>query len=367
MTWAVRLPEPDACRVLVVGTAAHVPPSRLPPLPQAAASAEAFAAALTGEDGLFDARHVRLVRDPVTQRDVLDPLRDLTGDPQARLLLFYFAGHGLLGRDDRLCLALKASTEAQGGGDPAQSLPFAEVAHLMDESPAAHKVAVLDCCFSGRALNTPGGIHLLTACGPTEKALFDPTSQLTGFTGELLRLLDEGIPDGPAYLDLATVHRRLSVVLPTTPAPPTGLLPGFLPAPHQRSVDDSADLALAPNRAFGTACGSAGLRSRARFAQRLKRLTEPSPTVPVPDPVRSAQLARLLAALAEDAMEALGPADEFSVQVRLNHAAATGIAGRPARAVLLLAGLLDDLKGLPDSDAALARIRTAHAYWSRES
>jgi hypothetical protein len=35
--------------------------------------------------------------------------------------------------------------------------------------------------------------------------------------------------------------------------------------------------------------------------------------------------------------------------------------------VLLLAGLLDDLKGLPDSDAALARIRTAHAYWSRES
>ncbi|OSP43988.1 hypothetical protein B7767_07260 [Streptomyces sp. 13-12-16] len=367
MTWATWRPAPDAACALLVGTGRHVRPSPLPLMPQAVTSARALGAALSGDRGVLDARRTTVVAEPADARQVLDPLRRMAREPGLDLLLFFYCGHGLLGRDDRLCLALTPSAQSGGGGDPSPSLPFAEVAGLMRESPARHKVAILDCCFSGRALGPDGhGVHLLTACGRTQKALFPPGGTLTGFTGELLRILDEGIPDGPRDLGLLDLHDRLAVVLPTTPAPPTGLFPTGYPAPHQQTVDGSGHIALAGNPAHGTRRTPAGLRARGAFAQRLRKLTEPSPDTPVPDPARLPQLVHVLADLVQDSTELLGPLDDFTVDARRNHAAVTGAAGSPGQAATLLSALVDALRARSPGHRALPGTERALAHWSRE-
>lgn len=365
MTWAGW--RPTAARALLVGTGRHVPPSSLPLMPQAVTAARALGAALSGERGVFDARRTMVIPEPADTRQVLDPLRRMVREPDVDLLLFAYCGHGLLGREDRLCLALTSSSQYGGGGDPSPSLPFTEVASLMRESRARHKVAILDCCFSGRALGPDGhGIHLLTACGRTEKALFPPEGTLTGFTGELLRILDEGIPDGPRHLGLSDLYDRLAVVLPTTPAPQTGIIPAGYPAPHQQTVDRSGHIALAVNPAHGTRRTRAGLRTRAAFAQRLKQLTEPSFATPAPDPASLPQLVDVLADLARDAAEVLGPLDDFSIDVRRNHAVMTGAAGSPEQAAALLSALVDALRAKSAGHRALPGAERALAHWSRE-
>ncbi|WP_338897037.1 hypothetical protein WBG99_16500 [Streptomyces sp. TG1A-60] len=367
MTWAVWRPASAAACALFVGTGRHVRPSSLSCIPQAVTAARALGAALSGDQGVFDARRTTVVLDPADARQVLDPLRRMVREPDVDLLLFSYCGHGLLGRNDRLCLALTPSSQDGGGGDPSPALPFTEVASLMRESSARHKVTILDCCFSGRALGPDGhGIHLLTACGPTLKALFPPEGTLTGFTGELLRILDEGIPDEPRHLGLSALYDRLSVVLPTTPAPRAGIIPTGYPAPHQQTVDGSGHIALAANPAYDTQRTPAGLRARGAFAQRLKKLTEPSPAIPVPDPARLAQLVHVLTDLARDATELLGPLDDFSIDVRRNHAVMTGAAGSPEQAAVLLSDLVDALRVKSSSHRAIPGAERALAHWSRE-
>ncbi|MFJ8004489.1 caspase, EACC1-associated type [Streptomyces fagopyri] len=367
MTWAAWRPAPAASYALLVGTGLHVRPSALSRMPQAGTSVRALGAALSGDRGVFDARRTTVVAEPADTRQVLDPLGRMVREPDADLLLFAYCGHGLLGRDDRLCLALTPSGQNGAGGDPSPSLPFTEVASLLRESPARHKVAILDCCFSGRALGPDGhGIHLLTACGRTQKALFPPGGTHTGFTGELLRILDEGIPDGPRHLALSALYDRLAVVLPTTPAPRTGIFPAGYPAPHQQTVDGSGHIALAVNPAHGTRRTPAGLRARGAFAQRLKKLTEPSPGTPVPDPAVLAQLVHVLAELARDASEVLGPLDDFSIDVRRNHAVTTGAAGSPGQAAALLSALVDAVRAKAPGHRALPGTERALAHWGRE-
>ncbi|MFC5954740.1 hypothetical protein ACFP51_09640 [Streptomyces pratens] len=365
MTWAVW--RPSTAYALLVGTGRHVHPSSLPPIPQAVTGARALGAALSGDRGVFDARRTTVVPEPADTRQVLDPLRRMVQEPDVDLLLFFYCGHGLLGRGDRLCLALTPSDKQDGGGDPSPSLPFTEVARLMRESTARHKVAILDCCFSGHALGPDGhGIHLLTACGHTQKALFPPEGTLTGFTGQLLRTLDEGVPDGPRHLTLSALYDRLAVVLPTTPAPQTGILPTGYPTPHQQTVDGSGHIALAVNPAHGTHRTPAGLRDRGDFAQRLKKLTEPSIDTPVPDPARLRQLVHVLADLAQDTTETLGPLDDFSITVRRNHAVMTGAAGSPEQAAALLSTLVDALRAKSAGHRALPGTERALARWTRE-
>ncbi|MCK8436357.1 hypothetical protein G3I77_26050 [Streptomyces sp. D2-8] len=367
MTWAVWRPAPAAAYALLVGTGRHVRPSSLSCIPQAVSATRALGAALTGDQGVFDTRRTTMVLDPADTRQVLDPLRRMVREPDVDLLLFSYCGHGLLGRNDRLCLALTPSSQDGGGGDPSPALPFTEVASLMRESSARHKVAILDCCFSGRALGPDGhGIHLLTACGPTLKALFPPEGTRTGFTGELLRILEEGIPDGPRHLGLSALYDRLAVVLPTTPAPQAAIIPTGYPAPHQQTVGGSGHIALAVNPAYGTQRTPAGLRARGVFAQRLKNLTEPSPGNLVPDPARLPQLVQVLADLARDATEALGPLDDFSIDARHNHAVMTGAAGYPGQAAALLSALVDALRTQSSSHRALPRAEQAMTHWSRE-
>ncbi|WP_326602798.1 caspase, EACC1-associated type [Streptomyces sp. NBC_01800] len=346
--WPALLPGRLRSAAVLVGTATHVLPGTLPSLPQAKASVAALAAALTGPLGLLDPSAVHCRIDPQIPGDVLR-LLPVPGGDELDLCLFYFTGHGVRGEDQRLCLALPGSVDDEKSAERT-SLPVAAVFQAMRQVRAVHKVAIIDCCFAGRALDASeaADIHLLTAVGRTRKALSPEGQEHTGFTGALLRLLAEGVPEGPEYLDLTTVYRRLAVTLPGT----------RLPAPLQRAFGASGDLALARNPAHGTACTRQGLLARARFAEQVKVLGLAR------RPGRAVLAARLFEGIVTDAARELGPIHRETLLYRHVHAAATGESGDPGRACALLERTVADWETVASAgDTGLDAARASYAYW----
>ncbi|MYT28539.1 MULTISPECIES: caspase family protein [unclassified Streptomyces] len=346
--WPPIVPAPGRSAAVLIGTATQVVPSTLPQLPQAAAAVLALTAELTGPYGLFDPSTVHCRVDPPTPTEVLRLLPAPGGD-RLDLLLFHFSGHGVLGPGARLCLALPGTVD-DGSSAEHTSLPVATVFQALESVPARHKVVVLDCCFAGRALDSPkaADVHLLAAAGRTKRARTPEGYPQTGFTATLLRLLAEGVPDGPEHLDLTTLYRHLEVALPAA----------GLPRPLQRAFGDSGDVALFRNRAHGTAVTRRGLLARARFAARLKA------TAAAGGQRRLRHAAALFGAIASDAAAHLGPTDPDTLRYRHAHASATGAAGEPRRAYALLSAAVADWEPtVPPDDPGLAAARASLDVW----
>jgi hypothetical protein len=189
----------------------------LEPLPAVANNLPALAAALKSADGWgLSARHCTVIADPSDGHRVADALWNQAQEATGTLL-FYFAGHGLIDSRGELLLALPDSRP----GLSHRGMPYHWLRDAMAEGRAKRYVVILDCCFSGRALglmSSPGdladtaqidGSYLLAAAGENATALAPPGEQHTAFTGELLRVFTDGIPGGPAELDLDTVYHHL--------------------------------------------------------------------------------------------------------------------------------------------------------------
>jgi uncharacterized caspase-like protein len=165
------------------------------------------------------------------------------------LLFIYYAGHGLIGSDSHeLYLALQGSQH----DDPYYSaLPFDGIRRAMRDSPASTRVLVLDCCFSGRAIEDVmadpssaflgqlevAGTFLLTATPANVLAMAPIGARNTAFTGALLAAFRDGIPGGPEFLTLDDLYRA---TLRT--AQVTGL-----PKPQRRGTATADQLVLGRN------------------------------------------------------------------------------------------------------------------------
>ena len=115
---------------------------------------------------------------------------------------------------------------------------------------------MLDCCFSGRAVGALGdpvddaaefahiqGGFVLAAAAREEVALAVPGARRTAFSGELLRLLRDGDPQGPQEFTLRYIYQHLRRVLPAR---------GF-PRPQRQSSAGIDDLVVAVNPASSQA------------------------------------------------------------------------------------------------------------------
>jgi uncharacterized caspase-like protein len=301
------LPDRDRTWAVLVATADHDPGSTLTSMPHAIAGATDLCETLSGTTGLFDANQVKTVCNPKSGEDVLAVLDQIAGQkPDA--VLFYYIGHGMTSSltggeygPQSLFLALTGSVDTKN--EPIRTgLPVGSVLSRLHALEARQTIAVLDCCFSGLAMEDPaaGDTHLLCATDRVTHALYDQAEEYTGFTKCLLRLLREGIPDGPEYLDLYTLFQRLTVELATTPSQVSELPNGGHPYPRQRTTDGLGSLALARNPAFGTATTSTGLAARAEFARRVAALGHDPSLLTTKQRMYAAYAAELFAALAED-------------------------------------------------------------------
>ena len=114
---------------------------------------------------------------------------------------------------------------------------------------ASRKVVILDCCWSGLALHGPmsadslgqratiDGTNVLTASAETRPSLAPPGETYTAFSGELINVLDRGIPDGPGLLAMSDLygHIRQALIAKGRPEPRAALpqrIGSHLPCPQ---------------------------------------------------------------------------------------------------------------------------------------
>ena len=237
-------------RILLIGTGTHKPDSQLPDLPAVADTVTDLATTLVERAGARPDR-IRTLVDPADRRALAGEVAEAAQAAEDVLLLCYI-GHGLLGRNGELHLATR-DTDHLTDGLGFKALSYATVREELAHCRARSVIVLLDCCFSGRADGSlrhldsdvfaspqPRGGYLLTSAAPEEVALAPEGERYTAFTGELIRLLHNGDPAGPAGLTLDYIYRYLERMLPEQGRP----------RPHRQAADRAGELVLAPNPAY---------------------------------------------------------------------------------------------------------------------
>ncbi|MGB6165718.1 MAG: caspase family protein [Pseudonocardiaceae bacterium] len=236
----VCFPDPARSRALLIG-ASHFTAAGpdLPDIPAVQANLTALRQALTNPDtGVLRPDLCRVLADPGGVDEVGTALSELAATA-TDLLLVYYAGHGLVDDRGRLHLAL-AHTHPHRARWTA--FPLELLREEIANSAAATRVLVLDCCFSGRAIEATAddqgvlrgqlevaGTYTLTSTTANAPSHPPVGERYTAFTGALLRALDEADP-----LTLDQIHGVID----------RDLTARNLPRPQRRAVNTAGNLAL---------------------------------------------------------------------------------------------------------------------------
>ncbi|GIM97810.1 YqgE/AlgH family protein [Paractinoplanes toevensis] len=207
--------NPASSRAVLIGSSAY---RWLTPLPSVRANLEDLRRALTDEDiwGLPPA-NVMTIADATDRVAVYETLREAAGAAGTDgLLLFYYAGHGLIHGGD-LILGLPG-TDPQHPDE--QALAYATLRDATRLSRSPRRVLILDCCFAGRAgtaeMSAADALRrlahsdteqacLLLAAGANRPASAPAGDRNTAFTGALLDLLTMGSELSDPVLTVQTV------------------------------------------------------------------------------------------------------------------------------------------------------------------
>ncbi|MFG3600195.1 caspase, EACC1-associated type [Micromonospora chersina] len=213
----MRFPDPERSRALFIG-AGRFDSGDFVELPSAVPSATALAEALTtpGVGGFASNRSVVLI-DP-TVRAVWAAIQRQSSEAED-VLLVYFVGHGLVDTDGELYLAM---SETSRDDLRFSALRWDDVRKALSSSRARTRIAILDACFAGRALDVMAdaddqltglariqGSVVLTATSSTQLSLAPIGQKYTAFTGELIAILRHGVPRGPLLLTIEVLYWQL--------------------------------------------------------------------------------------------------------------------------------------------------------------
>jgi hypothetical protein len=246
----VRLPDPQRSYAVLIGTGTYRS-DQLPDLPAVGNNLQDLGDILTDPAlGGLPAERCVVVPDPSDPRTLFRILRQYSAAAEDTFLV-YFAGHGQTGPRNELYLGLGETVPDEL---KVSALPFDLLRDVLTDCPAANRVVILDCCFSGRAVQDMAGeeetilgqvgiegTYVLAATPMNAVALAPVGSSHTAFTGELLRLLRTGIPAGPEFLTYGDIYRQLLH---------TATVRG-LPLPRRRGTGTVDLLALSRNPAVG--------------------------------------------------------------------------------------------------------------------
>ncbi|MEU5876352.1 YDG/SRA domain-containing protein [Spirillospora sp. NPDC047279] len=202
-------------------------------------------------------QHCQVVQDPRTQREMIDPVRQAAEEAR-KVLLVYFAGHGVRALGGELFLGLPETVE-----EPSSSfytaVPYEYLRNVLRGSRAQYRIVILDCCFSGQAIGTMGGsdvasqteiegTFIMASAPPNSRSLAPEGARFTSFSHELIEILQHGIADADRLLSLDTVVNHIKGEMRAK----------ALPLPWSQDRNDAGRLTLFRNRAFATSSAPPG-------------------------------------------------------------------------------------------------------------
>ncbi|MEU9605572.1 caspase family protein [Streptomyces sp. NPDC048057] len=373
----MELADPQGSYAVLIGSATYAAPD-LEDLPAVAQNLDGLGQLL--EDPTvwgLPPDHCTRLTDPASSREFLDAVR-AAARRATDTLVVYYAGHGLRGPDvDGLLLAL-SSTDPER---PCTSVDFDALRReVLEADRKVNKVVILDCCYGGVAMTGGmGGSHgvdgssgvtvaeqtriagsyLLTACAANRQALSPPGERHTAFTGELIRLLDRGLPGVGPVIGAPALYDHLLGELRAKGRP----------LPQQRLSNTGRSLAFVRNR-YGLvdprrpappspASTAVPERLRAALHARPRALAEHAARLRDTDPDAAAELLELAAAT-RPAQEVATLVWVLREQGRADEADAVLTGAAEQRAPVDLAAGISALHALDDAEDA-ARLRRAIA------
>lgn len=142
-------------------------------------------------------------------------------------VIFYFSGHGILFSNE-LYLALGGTVH----DDPESSsaIPIRKIKEYVNQpSSAKRKILILDCCFSGAAVQTMGGLEdpaeidayvqrqysdikgaaIISACAHDRLALAPEGDRFTKFTSHLIQVLESECTDSEDHMTVGQLFTAL--------------------------------------------------------------------------------------------------------------------------------------------------------------
>ncbi|MFK4271685.1 caspase, EACC1-associated type [Streptomyces milbemycinicus] len=246
----MHLPDPATSRAVLIGVYDF---AHLPPLKSVENNLNRLCDALTDPElwGL-PKEHCQVIRQPRYACEVVDAISKAADEAEDTLFIYY-AGHGLPDPDavdpsDQLYLALSESKRT----NLHWSLRYRDVrTELLKPRQARRKIVVLDCCHSGHAAAAMGssglqeeadieGTYVLTSSGSNALSFAPPDAELTVFTGELLSLIEGGVPGGPELLTVEDLFQKVK----------QATLRKNLPTPQKRAHNTADQIPLVRNRAY---------------------------------------------------------------------------------------------------------------------
>ncbi|MCM2422116.1 tetratricopeptide repeat protein [Streptomyces sp. RKAG293] len=340
---AVRLPDPRRSRIVLIGASTYTAPE-LPDLPSVHRTIEDLAGLLTDQYyGVVPEEHCTVLLDEGDLRTIGQRLRTTIREAED-LLLVYYAGHGLVsGRRHELYLALPDSD----WDDPEfSSLEYEKLRSAVLDSPAATKVIILDCCFSGRVVTDTmaggeaaelgqievAGTYVLTSAQRDQVALALPGEHHTAFSGRLMRLLAEGVVGGPELLTVDDLYQRLKATMAAE----------GLSTPLNRGTQTASNIGLGVNRAFAATIGPQLRQQHIAAVEQGKSGDWPGASA-------------ILQKIADEQTRILGAEHTDTLRTRQSYAHSLGGAGGPVEAAQLLRQLLPEQLRLlgPDHEDTL--------------
>ncbi|MDG9686142.1 caspase family protein [Streptomyces sp. DH18] len=264
-------PDPAGSRAVFIGVHSAAESLGLSALPAVERNLDSMRRLFTdGTVWTLPDEHCVSIREPGYPHEVLAEVERAAAEATDTLLLYY-AGHGLLVGDGQdLHLALRDVSWED------DCLSYAKLrSRLRQGSRARRTVVILDCCYSGQALNGEmgsggaegeskearderqvalqkelatvvadkadiEGVCVLTASAATRKALSPVGEDYSAFTGELIHVLSHGVLDGAEYLDMTAIYDAVTTRL----AQRSGM-----PVPQFGARGHGADIVLTRNQA----------------------------------------------------------------------------------------------------------------------
>ncbi|MEU8775470.1 protein kinase [Streptomyces sp. NPDC048606] len=278
-TTAATLPDPSSSWAVLIGCSGY---EHFEDLPAVANNLLTLRQFFTSSEGwALPEEQCVTIADPRTPGEVVNPLRTAAG--RARDALFvYYAGHGVLDDELRFHVSLTGSA----GDEPWSCLSYEWIRKALAGARAPRKVAVLDSCFSGkvhlglmsrpsdavRAGTSARGTVVLTSARDDRVALAPPGDRYTAFTGELLTVMTEGVPGGPALITVDGAYEHVK----------RSLASRGLPRPDRTGSDTAGSLVLAVNAAADLP-STGPVVAAASFRDTMRRLAARTGPATVPE------------------------------------------------------------------------------------